>query len=166
MSVWSTGCSGTGRRNAVRRGGATIAATALAVALVACGSDDNGGTTATTAPAATTGTKAAPASGYGKWSATPTPSAAAGWTSQTAATTVVIEDFAFSPANATFRVGQTVTVTNKDSAPHTWTSSEGGFDTGTLKSGESGTVTLKKAGTFKVVCTFHPSMTGTVTVQG
>jgi plastocyanin len=164
MSVWSTGRTDPGRRKIVRRGGATIAATALAVALVACGSDDSG-TTATTAPKATTGAAAAPTSGYG-WSPTPTPSAAAGGATQTAAATVVIDDFAFSPANATFRVGQTVTVTNKDTAPHTWTSAEGGFDTGTLKPGETGTVTLKKAGTFNVVCTFHPNMTGTVTVQG
>lgn len=172
MSVWSTGCSGTGRRDVVRRGGVAIAATALAVALVGCGSDDENGTTATTttAPAATaaaeTTTAGGTAGGYGQQTAPAATATSGAGGATAAAATVVIDDFKFDPANATFKVGQTVTVTNKDTAPHTWTSSEGGFDTGTLQPGESGTVTLSKAGTFKVICTLHPSMTGTITVQG
>ncbi|WP_232295099.1 cupredoxin domain-containing protein [Parafrankia sp. EUN1f] len=77
---------------------------------------------------------------------------------------MTIENFAFSPKTPTFKVGQTITVVNNDSAPHTWTSEAGGFDTGKLEKGQRATVTLSKAGTFTVICQIHPSMTGTVTV--
>jgi plastocyanin len=78
---------------------------------------------------------------------------------------VTIQNFSFSPADTTFSVGQTVTVTNEDSVAHTWTSTEGGWDTGPIQQGQSKTVTLSKAGTFKVFCKPHPFMTGTITVK-
>jgi plastocyanin len=81
-----------------------------------------------------------------------------------AATGVVIEGFAFNaPA---VRPGETVSVSNDDSAPHTVTASEGGFKTPTIGSGQQGTFTAPNApGTYAFFCAIHPSMTGTLVVR-
>ncbi len=171
MPVRSTGSPGTGRRNLARRSDAVLIGAALIpMIIVGCGFGGKKDEAAATAPATTAAAAVISIPGswrssYG-WSAPATPPAGAGGATQARTATVTIDNFAFDPADATFRVGQTVTVVNKDSAPHSWTSSAGGFDTGILQPGESGTVTLKKAGTFDVVCTLHPNMTGTITVQG
>lgn len=79
---------------------------------------------------------------------------------------VQIKDFLFNPETIDVAVGTKITFTNEDSAPHTATSdADGGFDTGTLKQGDSRSVTLTKAGTFDYVCTIHPFMNATVTVR-
>ncbi|ONH51425.1 hypothetical protein CcI49_35765 [Frankia sp. CcI49] len=150
-----------------------VAGSALAFLLGACGGSDDTGTdvAVTPSPSASVTATAAGAdhsSSYGSHPSTTTaPAADSG--SATAggapnATTVTIENFAFSPKTPTFKVGQTITVVNNDDAPHTWTSEAGGFDTGELEKGQRATVTLSKAGTFTVICRIHPSMTGTVTV--
>ena len=77
---------------------------------------------------------------------------------------VTIEGFAFSPAELTASVGDTITVTNNDGAPHTLTAEDGSFDTGRLNRGESAEITLNAAGTFPFKCAFHPAMRGTITV--
>jgi plastocyanin len=77
---------------------------------------------------------------------------------------VEIKDFAFNPATVTVSAGTTVTWTNQDLAPHTATAEDGSFDTGRLNQGESGSVTFDQPGTYAYVCTFHPSMKGTVVV--
>jgi len=79
---------------------------------------------------------------------------------------VRIVDFAYSPAGVTVNVGDTITWTNEDAAPHTATADDGEFDTGTLSRGASGSQTFSSAGTFSYFCTIHPSMTATVTVVG
>jgi plastocyanin len=78
---------------------------------------------------------------------------------------VRIVNFKFSPKTISVNVGDRVTWTNSDSAPHTATDS-GNFDTGTLNRGESGSATFDEAGTFSYICTIHPSMEGTVRVAG
>lgn len=78
-----------------------------------------------------------------------------------------ITNYAFSPANATVKVGTTVTWTNKDAVGHTVTSddgSDGGLDSKLLNQGETYTKTFDKAGTFTYHCTAHPYMKGTITV--
>jgi plastocyanin len=77
---------------------------------------------------------------------------------------VTIKNFAFSPGTTSVSVGDTITWTNQDSAPHTATASDGSFDTGILQKGKSGSHTFTKAGTFAYICSVHPSMKGTVTV--
>jgi LPXTG-motif cell wall-anchored protein len=62
--------------------------------------------------------------------------------------------------------GDTVTWTNRDSAPHTATASNGSFNTGTLKQGASASHTFTTAGTIAYICAIHPSMHGTVVVTG
>jgi len=78
---------------------------------------------------------------------------------------VSIENFAFMPANLTVAVGDTVTWTNNDDAPHTATASNGAFDSGTLDNGGTFSFTFTTAGTYAYICEIHPQMTGTITVQ-
>ncbi len=63
-------------------------------------------------------------------------------------------------------VGDTITWTNQDAAPHTATADDGSFDTGELARGQSGSHTFTTAGSFSYVCSIHPSMRATVTVAG
>ena len=77
---------------------------------------------------------------------------------------LVIEGFAFSAA--TVAPGATVSVTNRDGAPHTATATDGGFDTGTVDPGTSTTFQAPAvAGAYALFCAIHPSMTGTLTVR-
>jgi len=78
--------------------------------------------------------------------------------------TVTIQGFAFDPPTIEVSVGTTVTWVNRDEAPHTATGDDGGFDTGQLDQGQSGSVTFDQAGSFAYRCNFHPDMRGTVVV--
>ncbi|HEX2221386.1 MAG TPA: cupredoxin family copper-binding protein [Candidatus Limnocylindria bacterium] len=78
---------------------------------------------------------------------------------------VSIDNFAFMPANLTVAVGDTVTWTNNDDAPHTATAGNGAFDSGNLDNGQTYSFTFTTAGTFSYICEIHPQMTGTITVQ-
>ena len=80
--------------------------------------------------------------------------------------TVTISNFAFSPANLTIKAGDTVMFTNEDSAPHTATADNGGFDTGNLSRGQSASLTFNAAGTFSYFCAIHPRMKGSITIEG
>jgi plastocyanin len=77
---------------------------------------------------------------------------------------VTIKNFAFAPSSSSVHVGDTITWTNQDQAPHTATASDGSFDTGAINQHKSGSHTFTKAGTFAYTCSIHPSMKGTVTV--
>ena len=78
--------------------------------------------------------------------------------------TVQIVGFAFSPAEISVAVGDTVAWTNLDQAVHTATSTSGAFDSGDLDPGESFSVTFTTPGTYDYLCTPHPSMTGRIVV--
>jgi plastocyanin len=78
---------------------------------------------------------------------------------------VTIENFKFDPPSLEVAAGDTVTFTNKDSAPHTATANDKSFDTGKLGQGESGTITIADAGSFDYICTFHPMMKGNITAK-
>ena len=72
----------------------------------------------------------------------------------------------YSPVSVTLSAGQSVAWRNADSVEHTATADGGAFDTGTIAPGEtSAPITLGTAGTFGYHCTFHPTMTGTLTRQ-
>jgi plastocyanin len=75
---------------------------------------------------------------------------------------VTIRDFSFGPSVITVNAGETVTWVNDGPSAHTATGS--GFDTGTLKKGQSASHTFASAGTFSYHCSLHPFMKGTVTV--
>jgi YVTN family beta-propeller protein len=84
----------------------------------------------------------------------------------TAAASVTIDKFAFSPPTLTVNAGQAVTFTNNDAVTHTATSTTGAWDSGDLPAGGgSFTVTLTRPGTYAYKCTIHPSMMGTLIVR-
>ena len=84
--------------------------------------------------------------------------------SAAAASGVTIKNFKFSPGTSSVHVGDTITWTNKDIAPHTATATDGSFNTGTINKDKSGSHTFTKAGTFPYICSIHPSMKASVTV--
>ena len=75
---------------------------------------------------------------------------------------VSIMGMKFDPAELTVEVGDSVTFTNMDSAPHTGTAKDGSFDTGKLSKGANGTVTIAAAGDFDYFCRVHPNMKGLI----
>ena len=77
-----------------------------------------------------------------------------------------ISNFAFAPQALEVEVGQEITWTNEDSAPHTVTATSGAeFDSGTMAQRATYTWKATKAGTVEYFCAIHPSMTGTITVK-
>jgi plastocyanin len=76
---------------------------------------------------------------------------------------VTISDFQFAPASITVEMGDTVTWTNAGPTAHSATGDS--FDTGIFSEGQSRSETFNEAGTFSYICTPHPQMKGTVTVQ-
>ena len=75
---------------------------------------------------------------------------------------VTIQGMKFAPAELTVAVGDTVTFTNMDSAPHTGSAKDGSFDTGRLSKGQSGSVTISAAGDHAFLCKIHISMKGVI----
>lgn len=85
-----------------------------------------------------------------------------------AADTIVIKNFAFSPATLTVGPGAIVTVHNDDSATHTVTAtgSSKPFDTGNVAPGASATFTAPSvAGSYTYICRIHQFMHGTLVVR-
>lgn len=80
-----------------------------------------------------------------------------------AAAAVEIRDFRFTVPTVTVAAGGTVTWTNRDSAPHNAVGAS--FKTRDLQQGDSDTVTFKRPGTYRYMCTFHPYMKATVVVR-
>ena len=79
--------------------------------------------------------------------------------------TVVARDFEFDPTSLSVASGDTVTVTNEGSAPHTFTVQDGEVDV-QVEAGQTADVTIDlEAGDYEYVCTLHPQMTGTLTVS-
>ena len=78
---------------------------------------------------------------------------------------VSIEGFAFNPADITAKVGQTITFTNGDSAPHTASLDDGSCTTPQITAGGSDGLTFTAAGTYPFHCSVHPTMKGTITVS-
>ena len=118
----------------------------VALAAVGCGSSNSSSTSSGSSSSGSTSTAAAAPSGGG--------------------VAIKMQNIAFDPKDVTVKVGQKVTWTNDDSVDHNVTSKSGE----TIKSdnfGKGGTFsfTPTKAGKISYVCTIHPGMTGTLTVQ-
>src|SRR5262245_15750993 len=118
--------------------------------------------TSTSAPSAG-GAASAPAASAGGGGAAACSVAASG---ATANVDVEIKDFAYNPDPVTAAVGDTISWTNGDSAPHTATLDDGTCDTGNLSEGAVGMLTFTAPGTYAYHCNVHPTqMKGTITVQ-
>lgn len=76
---------------------------------------------------------------------------------------VSVSNFRFTPQTLTVGVGDTVTWTNDDSTSHII--SIDGVESPELFKGDSWSHTFTAAGAFDYLCTIHPSMKGTITVQ-
>ena len=84
--------------------------------------------------------------------------------SSTEAVVITIEGFSFGEP-VQIGIGAEVTVANADSVPHTWTSDDGIFDSGSIDPGGEFSVTFAEAGTYEFFCQIHPTMTGSITVE-
>jgi plastocyanin len=94
---------------------------------------------------------------------------------EAATSRVSIMNFAYAPQTITVQVGDTVTWTNRDTAPHNAAADDGSWNsnpgcssnstTSCLSLGQSGSHTFTSAGTFGYHCSVH-GFTGTVIVQG
>lgn len=77
---------------------------------------------------------------------------------------VAIQGFAFRPADITAGAGEPIVWTNNDNVTHTVTFDGGQFNEVVPAGGQYSA--LPDPGTYSYMCTIHPSMTGTVTVEG
>jgi plastocyanin len=74
--------------------------------------------------------------------------------------------YQFSPSTLAIGCGDSVTVTNNTTAPHTWSPTSGGFTgSGTMGPTAMYSYTFRSKGTFGFVCSIHSYMTGSVTVS-
>ena len=78
---------------------------------------------------------------------------------------VTIDNFSFSPAALTVKVGTQITWTNGDDIPHTVVSDGHTFKSKVLGTGEKFTFTASKPGTYSYSCSIHSNMTGKVVVE-
>jgi plastocyanin len=92
--------------------------------------------------------------------ATPVASPVAG------AASVRIANLAFDPPTITIPAGSTMTWSNDDVTPHTVTADEGQFDSGIFDPGASFSWTFPEPGSFTYHCQLHPTMQGSVVVEG
>lgn len=82
-------------------------------------------------------------------------------------TRVAINNFDFTPRDLIVQAGTTVEWRNRaEGTGHTATAVDGEWDSGTLAGGEAFEFTFSEPGTFEYFCAIHPSMTGSVTVEG
>ena len=111
----------------------------LLLLAAACGGsdDDGGGGSGQPAAGATTARGAAPTNIPDK--------------------TIVIANFEFFPETLQARVGDTITVDNRDNSEHTVTATDKSFDSGAVATGP-GRFTVTKAGRFEYLCEIHPFM--------
>ena len=79
-------------------------------------------------------------------------------------TNVTIDNFTFSPAELTVKVGTTVTWKNHDDIPHAVVSA-GKFRSKTLDTDDSFSFTFTATGDYKYFCSLHPHMTGMIKVE-
>jgi len=118
----------------------------LSLVVAACSSDDDGGGTTATTGGATGSTAATGSTGGG------------------GGTTITIAGFAFDPDTITVSGPTEVTVTNEDSATHTFTLDDGSVDE-TVEPGATVTVTVDVSAATGFHCNIHPQMTGQIEVS-
>jgi plastocyanin len=86
-----------------------------------------------------------------------------GTTASSGGSAITIEGFAFDPATLQVSGETTITITNNDSAAHTFTLDDDSVDQ-EIPAGESVDVTVNVSETTGFHCRFHSSMTGTLEV--
>lgn len=127
---------------------AMVFAVAAVLGIAACSSSNDDSTGPATTATATTAATAATAATAGT-----TPASAAALT---------ISGRAYSAATVT--AGQPFTIANEDGFSHTVTDRDGAFDVKVAGNGTA-TLTIDEPGTYRIYCTIHPDMAGTITVD-
>jgi plastocyanin len=79
---------------------------------------------------------------------------------------VEIENFAFVPQTVNISVGDSVEWRNRDDVQHTSTSNDGLWNSGLLARDQRFSFAFTVPGTYNYHCSPHPTMTGSVIVQG
>lgn len=75
---------------------------------------------------------------------------------------VEIVGAAFTPAQLTLSVGDSITWINLDIVPHTATAVDGSWDTDLLKPNERRRIVYHRAGAQAYFCRLHPTMIGSI----
>jgi plastocyanin len=75
---------------------------------------------------------------------------------------VEIRAFGYHPASLAVMPGDTVVWVNIDAVPHTATSRDGAWDSGSIASGASWILVASEAAIRAYICDFHPSMAATL----
>lgn len=78
--------------------------------------------------------------------------------------TVTIDSTRFQPSDLRVEAGDTIVWLNNDLFPHTATAA-GRFDSGSIAPDGSWRYTVTDRGAIDYVCTFHPTMKGTIRVE-
>ena len=78
---------------------------------------------------------------------------------------ITIHDLAFSPAEVSAKVGDTIEWVNSDFVDHTATAKDGAWDVA-VAAGKSAQFKLERPGAVTYYCKIHPNMTGTIHVDG
>lgn len=132
-----------------------VAAAGLAAGALFLEADDDNSSPPGTAPAPAADGSTGGNGGYG--------GGAGGETPAPAGASLEISGFQF--GSVAVDGGGQVDVQNRDSAPHTVTADDGGFDTG-VDGGSSGSFTAPaQPGTYSFHCEIHPDMSGSLTVR-
>jgi plastocyanin len=79
--------------------------------------------------------------------------------------TVEIRGLEFIPASIDVNPGDTITWINKDVMPHTATSDNGAWDSGNIAAGAEYTLSVESDFAGGYTCTYHPTMTGEISVE-
>jgi len=78
---------------------------------------------------------------------------------------VVIEHFAFMPAQIEVMPGDAIVFTNRDITPHTATATDGSWTTKDIASGKSEAIVIPAKGDGAYFCKYHPVMKGRLTIK-
>jgi plastocyanin len=145
------------------RGFALLAAGML---VVACGGGSPTAAPATNAPVATTGATTAATAAPPTTAPATTAAETSCHTPDASEATVVQADvagFEWGPVNA--KVGDVITWSNGDSAPHGVKTDDGSCRMEeNIAGGGTGSLVFDKAGTYPFTCTVHGNMKGTITI--
>lgn len=138
---------------------ALLSLVATATLILAACAGGSAGTPAASAGGGASAPASAPASGGGGAACSEAPAGS------TAAVTVTIKDFKYSPQPVQAKVGDVVTWSNQDGAPHSATLDGGACDTKTINGGASASLVFTAPGTYTYHCAIHPTQMKDYTIQ-
>lgn len=77
---------------------------------------------------------------------------------------VVIENMVFNPKEIAVHAGDTIVWINKDLVPHTATGIDNTMESGSISAGSKWSTRIKNEMVGDYRCSFHPTMTGSITL--